>query len=33
MVVGLNNPANAVTSRYVYGPGTDEPIVWYVGSG
>jgi RHS repeat-associated protein len=27
------NPSGAVLHRYVPGPGTDEPIVWYVGSG
>ena len=25
--------ANAVLRRYVHGPGTDEPVVWYEGSG
>jgi len=25
--------SNAVQRRYVHGPGTDEPIVWYQGSG
>lgn len=25
--------ANGVARRYVHGPGTDEPIVWYEGSG
>ncbi|MBY8826577.1 RHS repeat domain-containing protein [Hephaestia mangrovi] len=33
MVAELDNPANAVQKRYVYGPGTDEPIVQYTGSG
>ncbi|CAK9039506.1 tRNA3(Ser)-specific nuclease WapA (Cell wall-associated protein) (RNase WapA) (Toxin WapA) [Durusdinium trenchii] len=27
------NDAGAVTERYVHGPGTDEPLVWYAGSG
>jgi RHS repeat-associated protein len=27
------NASNAVQRRYVHGPGTDEPIVWYEGSG
>src|SRR5689334_13468669 len=25
--------SNALQRRYVFGPGTDEPIVWYEGSG
>lgn len=27
------NGSNALQRRYVHGPGTDEPIVWYEGSG
>jgi RHS repeat-associated protein len=27
------NSSNAMLRRYVHGPGTDEPIVWYEGSG
>jgi RHS repeat-associated protein len=27
------NGSNSVLRRYVFGPGTDEPIVWYEGSG
>jgi hypothetical protein len=27
------NTANAIQRRYVYGPGTDEPLVWYEGAG
>ena len=27
------NSANALTRRYVHGPGTDNPIVWYEGTG
>ncbi|MBX3429715.1 MAG: hypothetical protein KF779_09050 [Hyphomonadaceae bacterium] len=27
------NSSNALLRRYVHGPGTDEPIVWYEGSG
>lgn len=27
------NSSNALLRRYVFGPGTDEPIVWYEGSG
>ncbi|MCW2404397.1 RHS repeat-associated protein [Sphingobium sp. B1D7B] len=35
---GLNliaeyNASNALQRRYVHGPGTDDPIVWYEGSG
>ena len=33
MVAELNNPANAVQKRYVFGPGTEEPIVQYTGTG
>ncbi|WP_174286081.1 RHS repeat domain-containing protein [Sphingomonas bacterium] len=29
----LNGSNGAVLRRYVYGPGSDEPIVWYEGSG
>lgn len=29
----IANPGGAVLRRYVMGPGTDEPIVWYEGSG
>jgi len=29
----IANPSGVVTKRYVYGPGADEPIVWYEGSG
>jgi RHS repeat-associated protein len=27
------NSSNTLTKRYVHGPGVDEPIVWYEGSG
>lgn len=27
------NGSNAVTRRYVHGPGVDEPLVWYEGNG
>ncbi|MEQ1549244.1 MAG: RHS repeat-associated core domain-containing protein, partial [Chakrabartia sp.] len=27
------NGSNALVRRYVHGPGTDEPLVWYEGSG
>ncbi len=27
------NSSNAMLRRYVHGPGTDEPLVWYEGSG
>jgi hypothetical protein len=30
---GLNRPGTPVARRYVHGPGTDEPLVWYEGSG
>lgn len=33
MVAEVANPSGAVTRRYVYGPGGDEPLVWYEGSG
>ena len=33
MVAEVANPSGAITHRYVPGPGTDEPIVWYEGSG
>ncbi|MEG3148170.1 RHS repeat-associated core domain-containing protein [Sphingomonas sp. RT2P30] len=29
----VSNPSNAIQRRYVYGPGDDEPVVWYEGSG
>lgn len=29
----LSGSTNATMRRYVWGPGTDEPIVWYEGSG
>ena len=32
MIVEYNS-GNAVARRYVHGPGTDEPLVWYEGSG
>ncbi len=27
------NGSNTLQRRYVYGPGTDEPLVWYEGTG
>lgn len=33
MAAELANPSGVVTRRYVFGPGDDEPIVWYEGSG
>lgn len=33
MIAEVSNPAAAILRRYVHGPGTDEPIVWYEGSG
>lgn len=32
-MVAEYNTSNILTRRYVYGPGTDEPLVWYEGSG
>lgn len=32
-LIGEYNGANAVQRRYVHGPGTDNPLVWYEGSG
>ncbi|MEO7239843.1 MAG: RHS repeat-associated core domain-containing protein [Sphingomicrobium sp.] len=32
-VIAENNASNAPRRRFVYGPGTDEPIVWYEGGG
>jgi RHS repeat-associated protein len=29
----VENPTNAIQRRYVFGPGDDEPLVWYQGSG
>lgn len=33
LVAEIGNPSGAVLRRYVPGPGTDEPIMWYEGSG
>lgn len=33
LVAEIANPSGAVLRRYVPGPGTDEPVVWYEGSG
>ena len=33
MAAEIANPSGAVTRRYVYGPGDDEPVVWYEGAG
>lgn len=33
MIAEVSNPAGSILRRYVHGPGTDEPIVWYEGSG
>jgi hypothetical protein len=27
------NSANSLLRRYVHGPGSDEPLVWYEGTG
>ncbi|MBV8685761.1 MAG: RHS repeat-associated core domain-containing protein [Alphaproteobacteria bacterium] len=32
-LVAEYNGSNAMLRRYVHGPGTDEPLVWYEGSG
>ena len=33
MVIAEHNSSNVLTRRYVHGPGADEPLVWYEGSG
>ena len=33
MVMERDATSGAIRRRYVYGPGTDEPLVWYEGSG
>ncbi|MEI9905320.1 MAG: hypothetical protein WDN06_16235 [Asticcacaulis sp.] len=33
VIVEYNGTGTTVLRRYVFGPGTDEPIVWYEGSG
>jgi len=33
-VIGeLDNGTHSILRRYVYGPGTDEPLIWYEGAG
>jgi hypothetical protein len=32
-LIGEYNASNTLTRRYVHGPGTDDPLVWYEGSG
>jgi RHS repeat-associated protein len=32
MTSELANPSGAILRRYVYGPGADEPLVWYEGA-
>jgi len=32
-MIGEYDGSNALQRRYVFGPGTDEAIVWYEGSG
>jgi hypothetical protein len=32
-MIGEYNSANTLQRRYVFGPGTDEPLVWYEGTG
>jgi RHS repeat-associated protein len=33
MIAEVANPSGAITRRYVHGPGSDEPLVWYEGAG
>jgi RHS repeat-associated protein len=33
MAAEVSNPSGAIVRRYVYGAGSDEPLVWYEGSG
>ncbi len=33
MAAEIANPGGAILKRYVYGPGSDEPVVWYEGAG
>lgn len=33
MVIAEHDSSNVLTRRYVHGPGADEPLVWYEGSG
>lgn len=33
LAVEYNGAATTILRRYVHGPGTDEPIIWYEGSG
>ncbi|MEQ1688629.1 MAG: hypothetical protein ABL874_08650 [Sphingopyxis sp.] len=32
MLIGEYNASNTMLRRYVHGPGSDEPIVWYEGA-
>ena len=32
-LIAETNSSNTITRRYVHGPGTDDPIVWFEGSG
>jgi RHS repeat-associated protein len=32
-LIGEYNSSNALQRRFVFGPGTDEPLVWYEGTG
>jgi len=32
IVAEIANPSGAVLQRYIYGPGSDEPLVWYQGA-
>ncbi|MBC9033005.1 RHS repeat-associated core domain-containing protein [Sphingomonas sp. JC676] len=33
IVTEISAPTGTILRRYVYGPGTDEPVVWYEGAG
>jgi RHS repeat-associated protein len=33
MATEVANPSGSILRRYVYGPGLDEPVVWYEGAG
>lgn len=32
-LIGEYNSSNTLLRRYVHGPGSDEPLVWYEGAG
>jgi RHS repeat-associated protein len=33
LIAEVDNPSGTVLRRYVHGPGADEPLIWYEGSG